>query len=159
VTGYVEHRVRPLDGHEHTFSCSCGRVFTVEAGWAVCPGDPFGEARKRAATMTAGFAQQRVIDEAETALRGEYPVSVVHGDPESDCDAELMFGRLPRAAGSCARGAGAVMTRTIGGNDYTTFVFTGQGAEAAAAEFARQAAAMGPRWWRVTATLYPDFGR
>lgn len=42
-----------------------------------------------------------------------------------------------------------------GGNDYTTFLFTGPGADAAAAAFIARVLAIAPTWWRITATAHP----
>ena len=153
MTGYVEHRAVPVRGTKTTYRCSgCGRVFDVDVGcWAVCPDDPFGEARQRAAHMMAGFAAQHVISEAETAMRGEYPVSVVTGDL---CDAD-------DAARVNALGAEAHRLRyrrLIGGSDAVTYVFTGDDAERRAEALYQFAVALGAGdpWWRVTRALYPD---
>ena len=34
-----EHRVTSLDATEDGYTCTCGRTFVSEAGWAICPGD------------------------------------------------------------------------------------------------------------------------
>jgi hypothetical protein len=41
-----------------------------------------------------------------------------------------------------------------GGNDYTTFLSTGPGADAAAAAFIARVLAIAPTWWRITATAH-----
>ena len=82
--------------------------------------DPAFEAAKRqAAEMAALFAGLQVVTEAELAIRGIWPVSVVHGDAETAEDADLIYGALHRLAGECGQLAGY-----RGGNDYTTFLFT-----------------------------------
>jgi hypothetical protein len=43
------HVVKPVDGNENGFLCSCGRYFTSEHGWAWCPEDPTGPCGKRRA--------------------------------------------------------------------------------------------------------------
>jgi hypothetical protein len=111
--------------------------------------------------FAAYVAQVEAVDEAEMAMRGEHPVSVVHGDPESELDALLMFGWLPRAAGVLAGQDGGRVAGTIGGNDYTTWRFAGPGAAAAAAAFADYArlvaAHLNRTWWNVTETPGPVF--
>lgn len=32
-----KHYVVPLDAYEDGFKCTCGRVFRVEVGFAICP--------------------------------------------------------------------------------------------------------------------------
>ena len=114
--------------------------------------DPAFEAAKRQAQeMAAMFAGLQVVTEAELAIRGIWPVSVVHGDAETAEDADLIYGALHRLAGECGQLAGY-----RGGNDYTTFLFTGPDAETAAKAFLARAQAMEhPRWWRITATAHP----
>lgn len=71
--------------------------------------------------------------------------------PETAEDADLIYGALHRLAGECGQLAGY-----RGGNDYTTFLFTGPDAETAAKAFLARAQAMEhPRWWRITATAHP----
>ncbi len=72
------------------------------------------------------------------------------GDAETDQDADLIYGALHRLAGECGTLAGY-----RGGNDYTTFLFTGPGADAAAAAFIARVLAIAPTWWRITATAHP----
>jgi hypothetical protein len=114
--------------------------------------DPAFEAAKRQAEeQVAMFAGLQVVTEAELVIRGIWPVSVVHGDAETAEDAELIYGALRRLAEECGPLAG-----TAGGNDYTTFLFTGPSAEDNAATFIARAQAMEhPRWWRITATAHP----
>jgi hypothetical protein len=114
--------------------------------------DPAFEAAKRQAEeMAAMFAGLQVVTEAELAIRGIWPVSVVHGDAETAEDADLIYGTLHRLAGESGPLAGY-----RGGNDYTTFLFTGPAAEDAAAAFIARVQAMDhPRWWRITATAHP----
>ena len=114
--------------------------------------DPAFEAAKRQAEeLAAMFTGNQVATEAELAIRGIWPVSVVHGDAETAEDADLIYGALHRLAEECGQLAG-----NRGGNDYTTFLFAGPAAEDAAKAFAARAQAMEhPRWWRITATAHP----
>ena len=143
------------------------------------PHDPEpAAARVRVAEFVAGFTGGAVftgtlaefwawadaaaaVDEAEMAMRGEHPVSVVHGDMETDDDAQLIGTLLPRCAGHAAFEAGATIAGTRGGNDYTTYRFAGPGAAKAAADFAGYARNMalitGRTWWNVTETPSPVF--
>jgi hypothetical protein len=110
------------------------------------------EALHRASALIAAFAQQQVVTEAELALGGIHPVSVVHGDPETAADANLMFTVLPALARRCGHVRG-----TRGGNDYTTYLFSGDGAAGAAIAFTAAVLEIAPRWWRVTPTAHPVF--
>jgi hypothetical protein len=110
------------------------------------------EALQRASEQIAAFAQQQVVTEAELALGGIHPVSVVHGDPETEADANLMFTVLPALARRCGHVRG-----TRGGNDYTTYLFAGDGADGAAIAFTAAVLEIAPRWWRVTPTAHPVF--
>src|SRR5215469_259861 len=56
--------------------------------------------------MAAMFAGLQVVTEAELAIRGIWPVSVVHGDAETAEDADLIYGALHRLAGECGQLAG-----------------------------------------------------
>lgn len=109
----------------------------------------------------AWISSAAAVDEAEMAMRGEHPVSVVHGDMETDDDAKLIGTLLPRCAEVAAQQAGATIAGTRGGNDYTTYRFAGAGAAKAAADFAGYARYMalmtGRRWWNVTETPSPVF--
>src|ERR1700733_11658576 len=107
-------------------------------------------ARRRAAEPSALFQPHQVVAEAELAARGIFPVSVVHGDAESEQDANLIHRALP----GLAREAGTLAGQS-GGNDYSTFLFSGPGAGDAAAAFMARVLAIAPRWWRITATAHP----
>jgi hypothetical protein len=113
-------------------------------------GPEWKAARQRAEELAAVFRGHQAITEAELAAQGIHPVSVAHGSPEADEDARLIFEVLPRLAGECGTLAG-----TRGGNEYTTYLFAGSGADEAAVAFIAQALAIAPRWWRITATAYP----
>jgi hypothetical protein len=114
-------------------------------------GDPayWDELRRRAEQMAAVFAGIQAVTEAELAAHGIRPVSVAHGDPETAVDADLISG-LHRLAEECG-----ILAGYRGGGDYTTFLFTGPGADSAAAAFTARALAIAPRWWRITATAHP----
>lgn len=109
---------------------------------------------KDPAAIMAAFEQRALVEEAALAASGVHPVSVVHGDPDSDKAVELIFGTLHRLA----EGAGH-FTRTVGGNDYTTWFFEGPGAEQAAIRFITAVTAIAESWWVVTATAQPRFER
>ena len=113
-------------------------------------GPDWEAARRRAEELAAMFTGHQVITEAELAARGIHPVSVAHGTPETDEDARLIFEELPRLARECG-----TLTGTRGGGEHTTYLFTGPGADAAAAAFMARVLAVAPRWWRITATAYP----
>ena len=116
---------------------------------------PYWEsARRRAEELAAVFAADQVVTEAELAAKGIYPVSVAHGSPETDEAAALIFEVLPRLARECG-----TLTATRGGNEYTTYLFAGPGADAAAVAFMARVLAVAPRWWRITAMAYPVWCR
>lgn len=96
----------------------------------------------------------RLAGGAERAAQGVHCVSVVHGDPESPDDEALIFGKLRALADECQ---GSLIARTVGGNDYTTFFFTGPDAEQAAGAFLAKAKQIARRWWNVTPTAEPIF--
>ena len=113
-------------------------------------GPDWEAAKRRAEELAAVFAADPVVTEAELAVRGIHPVSVAHGSPETDEDADLIFEVLPRLARECGTLAG-----TRGGNEYTTYLFAGPGADADAVTFIARVLAAAPRWWRITTTAYP----
>jgi hypothetical protein len=125
--------------------------------------DPFAAWQGRAARMLRHFAEQQAIAEAEAAMRGEHPVSITHGDPETDLDVSLVTAVLPALAARAGQEHGAWLVRTLGGSDYTTRVFGGAGAAAAAAAYAAWAAdtarAHARGWWRISMSLYPPAPR
>jgi len=113
----------------------------------------FEEAKQRAAEFAAVFAGLAVQAEAELAVRGIYPVSVVHGYAEDEASSGLIYGRLPRLAEESGQLAGA-----RGGNDYTTWLFSGPDAANAALRFTARVDALDhPSWWRVTPTATPVY--
>jgi hypothetical protein len=109
---------------------------------------------KEPAAIMAAFEQRALVEEAALAARGVHPVSVVHGDPDSEKAVELIFGTLHRLAEEAGH-----FTRTVGGNDYTTWFFEGPGAEQAAVKFIAAVTAIAEPWWIVTATAQPKFYR
>jgi len=115
---------------------------------------------ERAKAIMAAFAQAQAVTEAELALNGIYPVSVVHGPIESREDEKLICGMLPELAEQCAGEAGAYVTSTIGTSDTTTKMFAGPGAQDAALRFMGRVLALGPpAWWRVTPEAHPRYDR
>lgn len=114
---------------------------------------------ERAKAITAAFAQAQAVTEAELALNGIYPVSVVHGPVESREDEQLICGTLPGLAEQCAREAAAYVDTTIGTGDTTTKMFAGPGAQDAALLFMGRVLALDPpSWWRVTPEAHPRLG-
>jgi hypothetical protein len=105
--------------------------------------------RKHAERLGAVFDGAQAVTEAELAASGIRPVSVTHGDPETEQDAELL-----RELHGLAEESGP-MAGYRGGNDYTTFLFTGPGADGAAAAFTAAALAIARPWWRITPTAHP----
>lgn len=97
------------------------------------------------------LARGGVAAEAELAAQGIYPVSIVHGDAE-DMDQVARHEMLHELADQC----GTVKT-TIGGNAYTTFLFSGPGAEDASLRFIALALNYAAAWWRITPTAQPRF--
>ncbi|MGH3201335.1 MAG: hypothetical protein ACRDP5_04665 [Streptosporangiaceae bacterium] len=81
------------------------------------------------AAPIAAFGQMRSAEEAELAAHGIQPVSVVH-PAESAAGQALIAGALLRLA----REAGPAAS-IRGGNDWTTGLFAGHGAEQAALTF------------------------
>ena len=117
-------------------------------------GPDWEAARRRAEELAALFSADQVGPEAELAAKGIYAVSVAHGSPETDEAAALIFEVLPRLARECG-----TLTATRGGNEYTTYLFAGAGADAAAVAFMARVLAVAPRWWRITAMAYCDCDR
>lgn len=106
------------------------------------------------AEIMAAFEQAAAVEEAELAARGVHPVSVVHGDIESEEDANLICGTLHELA---ARAGTYSLTR--GGNDYTTWFFDSSESARAAVTFIAAVIAIAPPWWVVTPTAQPKFYR
>ncbi|RCG18226.1 hypothetical protein DQ384_39220 [Sphaerisporangium album] len=105
-------------------------------------------AREMMRTMTGNAA----VAEAALSARGLRPVSIAHGDAETPEDADLTYKVLPRLA----RESGTVQS-TVGGNDYTTYLFAGPDAEQAAVRFIAAALGVAQSWWRITPTAQPKF--
>lgn len=108
------------------------------------------EAGRRSAELAAVFAGHQAITEAELAARGIHPVSISHGTPETGEDTDLLYKTLPGLAAGCG-----TLTGTHGGNEHSTYLFSGPGADVAAAAFMGRVLEVAPRWWRITPTAYP----
>ncbi|GAA4626755.1 hypothetical protein GCM10023196_036280 [Actinoallomurus vinaceus] len=93
-----------------------------------------------------------MIAEAELAVRGIHPVSVVHGDAVDQETDNLIHRVLPRLAREAGTLAG-----TQGGNDYTTYLFAGPDAQQAAVRFIAAASEEAESWWKITPTAQPKF--
>ena len=63
-------------------------------------------ALRRARQMEAALAGLQALDEADLAAGGIHPVTVEHGEVETDQDADLVYGTLHRLAGECGTLAG-----------------------------------------------------
>ncbi len=90
------------------------------------------------------LAERAVLADAELATQGRVPVTVVHGDPDSDEDMWLIGAVLP----ALAEQAGPPVYRQ-GGNDSITYGFAPPDAAAAAAAFEAEVRAIAPPWWRM----------
>lgn len=110
------------------------------------------QAQRRHDELIAASVGPQAVEEALLAARGIHPVSVAHGDPESDADAKLIYEVLP----DLARESGTI-TATRGGHDYTTYLFAGPDAPDAVAAFIARAIAVAPPRWRITPTAHPVF--
>jgi hypothetical protein len=117
-------------------------------------GDPewLADARRRAAELQALFAGQSAVAEAELAAAGIHPVSIAHGPLEDPAEAALIFETVPALARECG-----TLSGTRGGNEYSTYLFTGDDAEAAAVAFVAAVLAIAPHWWRITPTAHPQY--
>jgi hypothetical protein len=162
--GHPAHRpdrcpVRYLDARQ----CPCG--LPGAGGGLVSFADAIAELFTRPASevfrfegtideWAAHLARADQAREEHLAAAGIVPVSVVHGDPETAADADLIFGRLHAAA----QAAGHYST-TIGGNDYTTWYFDGPHAERDALAFIAAADGLARPWWIITRTASPRFHR
>jgi hypothetical protein len=113
--------------------------------------DPeYEDAQRRVRELAFLFTYPPLITEAELAVRGLRPVSVVHGYGEEPEEAMLIYCALPELA----RGAGQLAHQVSGGG-FTTYVYTGPGADKAVTEFIAAVRCLAPRWWRITATAHP----
>jgi hypothetical protein len=106
------------------------------------------------AALMAVLGPMQILEEAELAVRGIHPVSVVHGAVASADDEALVFCVLPQLA----REAGS-FTSMRGGIDYMTWFFGGPEAEQAASAFISRVTTIAPHWWVVTTAAQPRFYR
>lgn len=100
----------------------------------------FEVAKHHAIELSRMFRQTQAVVEAELAAYGIHPVSIAHGDPETHEETVLLFETVPELA----RMTGLLVSR-LGGSDYSTFMFCGDGAEQAALEFRTQLLQIAPR--------------
>jgi hypothetical protein len=105
-----------------------------------------GEAGRRSAGLAAGH---QAVTDAELAARGIHPASIA-APPETGQDTDLLCKTLPGLAAGCG-----TRTGTRGGNEHATYLFSGSGADAAAAAFMARVLEVAPRLWRITPTAYP----
>jgi hypothetical protein len=106
------------------------------------------EAMARAREIAAITALPEETARAELAARGLHPVSVAHGEPESDQAVELICGRLAEAAERLG------CRHKSGGNDATTYLFPSHDA---AVQFLAEVTGFAESWWTVTATARPVY--
>jgi hypothetical protein len=88
--------------------------------------------------------------QAELAARGLHPVSVAHGELDSDEAADLICGWMAKAAER--HGCG----HKHGGNDATTYLFHSHDA---AVQFIAEVTGFAKSWWTVTETARPVYNR
>ncbi|MFC7585610.1 hypothetical protein ACFQYP_19105 [Nonomuraea antimicrobica] len=100
------------------------------------------------------LAECAILADAELATQGSVPVTVVHGDPDSDEDMQLIGEVLP----ALAEQAGPLAFRQ-GGNGSITYVFAPPDAAAAAAAFEAQVRAIAPPWWRIVPSPHARWTR
>ncbi|MGP3920560.1 hypothetical protein [Nonomuraea sp. 10N515B] len=112
--------------------------------------DDLDAARDRAQQWARHMSDTTAVAEAALAARGLAPVTIAHGDLESDEDARLIFDELPALAADAGR-----VTFRQGGGDHSTYVFAPPDADQAAAAFIAATLAIAPPWWRITATAHP----
>lgn len=93
---------------------------------------------------------ERVLLEAELAMRGLRAVTVAHGAPETPDEAWAVFETLPALAAE----SGTVAART-GGAEHTTYLFSGPDAEEAAVAFMIGVHTIAESWWEITPAAYP----
>jgi hypothetical protein len=84
------------------------------------------------------------------AACGLYPVSVVHGELDSEEAVELITGRVARAAERLG------CRHKQGSNDATTYLFPSHDA---AVDFLAEVTEFAESWWTVTATARPAYNR
>src|SRR5215510_8132095 len=93
--------------------------------------DPeYEDALRRVKELALLFTYSPVITEAELAVRGLWPVSIVHGHGEEPEEAKLIYHTLPELA----RGGGQ-LAHHVGGGGFTTYVYTGPDAGKVVNEF------------------------
>jgi hypothetical protein len=110
----------------------------------------YGDALRRYEELTPLFACAPAIAEAELAVRGLRPVSVVYGCGEECGEAKLIYQTLP----DLARRAGQLWGQRSG-HRFTTFLYARPRADEAVVELIAAVLGIAPRWWRITATAYP----
>lgn len=103
-------------------------------------------------TLMALFLAMQDDLAEEFARTGVIPVTVVHGYMETAEDAAAVE-QLARVAEEC----GCRSTR--GGSDYTSYLFTGDGAAVTALRFTSRADAMTRPGWKITPTFQPSYER
>lgn len=108
------------------------------------------EAITRAREIAALLARPEESAGAALAARGLHPVSVAHGELDSDEAAELITGRMARAAERVG------CRHKSGGNDATTYLFASHDA---AVDFMAEVTGFAEPWWTVTATARPVYNR
>jgi hypothetical protein len=106
------------------------------------------EAMDRVREITAILALPEEPARAALAACGLYPVSVAHGELDSDQAAQLISGRMAEAAERLG------CPHKSGGNDATTYLFPSHDA---AVQFLAEVTGLAESWWTVTATARPVY--
>jgi hypothetical protein len=106
------------------------------------------EALARARVISAILAMPEEQARGELAAHGLYPVSVAHGELDSDQAVELISGRMAETAERLG------CRHKSGGNDATTYLFSSHDA---AVQFLAEVTGFAEPWWTVTATARPVY--
>jgi hypothetical protein len=118
------------------------------ADWADDPA--VRDALARAREISAILALPEDVARGELASRGLYPVSVAHGELDSDQAVELISRRVAEAAERLG------CRHKSGGNDATTYLFPSHDA---AVQFLAEVTGLAESWWTITATARPVYNR
>ena len=118
------------------------------ADWADDPAIRDAVARRQ--EISAILALPEAQAQGELAARGLHPVSVAHGELDSNQAADLICGR----AATAAKRHGCLYK--TGGNDATTYLFPSHDA---AVGFLAEVTGFAGSWWSVTATVRGVYNR
>jgi hypothetical protein len=113
-------------------------------------GPEYGDALRRYEELAPLLECAPAVAEAELAVRGLRPVSVIYGCGKEPGEAKLIYQTLP----DLARQAGQLWGQRSG-HRFTTYVYTGPRADEAVVELIAAVLGIAPCWWRITATAHP----